>query len=223
MLRVIRQLLSRDDVAAVKGAAANGTFADGMQSAGFLVADRKNNEELALGQTQRDEVVRMVLQRLWQNKQLQIVVRPRRILPPIVSRYQPGMRYGDHMDNVIMGGAQPFRVDCSITIFLNDPASYEGGELVINTSPGEQRIKLDPGDAVIYPTQYVHRVEEVTKGERLACVTWMESLVRDLGQREVLYDLAIAAEHVHKMGPDSDAFMTLEKARFNLLRMWADT
>mgnify|MGYP005640031311 FL=1 len=223
MLRVIRQILSPDDVAAVREAAAAGQFADGMLSAGFLVADRKNNEELALGRTPRDHVVRMVLQRLWQNKQLQIVVRPRRILPPIVSRYQSGMRYGDHMDNVIMGGAQPFRVDCSITIFLNEADSYEGGELVINTSPGEQRIKLDPGDAVIYPTHFVHRVEEVTKGERLACVTWMESLVRDVGRCEVLYDLAIAAEHVHKMEPEGDAFMSLEKARFNLLRMWADT
>jgi len=223
MLRVIRQILSPDDVAAVKEAAQSGQFADGMNSAGFLVADRKNNEELALGQTQREQVVRMVLQRLWQHKQLQIVVRPRRILPPIVSRYKPGMHYGDHMDNVIMGGAQPFRIDCSITIFLNDPASYEGGELVINTAPGEQRIKLDPGDAVIYPSQFIHRVEEVTKGERLACITWMESLVRDLGQREILYDLALAAEHVHRTDPKGEAFLTLEKARFNLLRMWAET
>ena len=224
MLRVIRRILSPDDVAAVRAAAAGGRFADGMQSAGFLVADRKKNEELVLaGQGGRDPAVRMVLQRLWTNKQLQIVARPRRILPPIVSRYRKGMRYGDHMDNVIMGGAQPFRVDCSITVFLSDPASYDGGELTIDTSPGEQRIKLAPGDAVVYPTHFVHRVAEVTRGERLACVTWIESLVRDVGRREVLYDLAVAAERVHRLEPSGEAFMTLEKARFNLLRMWADT
>ena len=223
MLKVIRQLLSPQEVAAVRQAAQTGQFAEGMKSAGFLVADRKVNEELALGQDQRDEVVRMVLGRLWQNKQLQVIVRPRRILPPILSRYKPGMRYGDHMDNVIMGGSNPFRVDCSITIFLNDPASYEGGELVIDTSPGEQRIKLNPGDAAVYPTHYVHRVEEVTKGERLAVITWMESMVRDPARREVLLDLAVVAEHVHKLAPGSETFMTLEKARFNLLRMWADT
>ena len=118
MLKVIRQILSPQDVAAVHQAARSGTFADGMKSAGFLVADRKVNEELALGQDQREEVVRMVLGRLWQNKQLAVFVRPRRIMPPILSRYKPGMRYGDHMDNVTMGGSNPFRVDCSITIFL---------------------------------------------------------------------------------------------------------
>lgn len=223
MLKVIRQILSPQDLAAVHEAARSGQFADGMNTAGFLVADRKVNEELALGQDQRDQVIRMVLGRLWQNKQFQVFVRPRRIMPPILSRYKPGMRYGDHMDNVIMGGSSPFRVDCSITIFLNDPASYDGGELVIDTNPGTQRIKLDPGDAVVYPTHYVHRVEEVTRGERLAVVTWMESLVRDPARREILLDLAIVAEHLHKLAPGSEAFMTMEKARFNLLRMWADT
>lgn len=223
MLKVIRQILSAQEVAAVHQAAQSGKFADGMKSAGFLVADRKVNEELALGQDQREEVVRMVLGRLWQNKQLQVFVRPRRIMPPILSRYRPGMRYGDHMDNVIMGGSNPLRVDCSITIFLSDPGSYDGGELVIDTAPGEQRIKLDPGDAVVYPTHFLHRVEEVTRGERLAVVTWMESLIRDPARREVLLDLAIAAEHVHRLAPGSETFMILEKARFNLLRMWADT
>jgi len=217
MLKVIRRILSPEDVAAVRAPA------DGMKTAGSLVADRKVNEELAIGQEQRSQVVQMVLARLWANKQLQVICRPRRIMSPILSRYRPGMRYGDHMDNVIMGGSNPFRVDCSITIFLADPATYDGGELVIDTSPGTQRIKLEPGDAFVYPTHYLHRVEEVTRGERLAVVTWMESLVRDPARREVLYDLAVVAEHVHRVAPGGEAFMTLEKARYNLLRMWADT
>jgi PKHD-type hydroxylase len=223
MLKIIRQILSPEEVKAVRDAAQSGQFVDGMNSAGFLVADRKMNEELAVGAEGRDQLVRMVLTRLWQNKTLQVLARPRRIMPPIMSRYRPGMRYGDHMDNAIMGGAQPFRVDCSITIFLEDPDSYEGGELVIDTSPGTQRIKLPPGDAMVYPTHYVHRVEEVTKGERLALVTWIESTVRDPARRQVLFELAVVAEDLHQRAPESDAFMTLEKARFNLLRMWADT
>ncbi len=223
MLKIIRQIIRPEEVAAVRDAAKAGEFVDGMNSAGFLVADRKVNEELSVGAQGREQLVRMLLARLWQNKTLQVLARPRRIMPPIMSRYRPGMRYGDHMDNAIMGGAQPFRVDCSITIFLEDPDSYQGGELVIDTAPGTQRIKLPPGDAILYPTHFIHRVEEVTEGERLAVVTWIESTIRDPARRQILFELAAVAEDLHQRAPESDAFMTLEKARFNLLRMWADT
>ncbi len=223
MLKIIRQIISPEEVAAIRDVEKTGEFADGMNSAGFLVADRKVNEELAVGAKGREQLVRMLLARLWQNKTLQVLARPRRIMPPIMSRYRPGMRYGDHMDNAIMGGAQPFRVDCSMTIFLQDPDSYEGGELVIDTAPGTQRIKLPPGDAIVYPTHFVHRVDEVTQGERLAVVTWIESTIRDPARRQILFELATVAEDLHHRAPDSGAFMTLEKARFNLLRMWADT
>jgi PKHD-type hydroxylase len=133
------------------------------------------------------------------------------------------MTYGEHVDDPIMGSTGPrFRSDVSMTIFLNPPETYDGGELAIRTPFGEQRVKLPAGDAVVYPSSSLHRVTEVSRGERLVALTWIQSYVRDPAQRELLYELNLAREHLLKSAPDDAATAYLDRSYANLVRMWSD-
>lgn len=138
------------------------------------------------------------------------------------SRYQGGMYYGTHIDNAIMGDEELMRSDLSLTLFLSDPANYTGGELVIESTQGEQAFKLDAGSMVVYPTTTLHRVEPVTEGERLAAVTWVQSLVRDAHNREILFDLDTVRDTLSQKSGKTAEFDLLSKSIANLLRKWAD-
>jgi len=140
-----------------------------------------------------------------------------------VARYQPGMAYGDHIDEPLMGAGGPrLRSDLSMTVFLNPPGQYEGGELVIHTGFGVQAVKLAAGDAVLYPSSSLHRVAEVTAGERLVALTWIQSDVRDAARREVLHELDKARQHLLAGDPESETARQVDRSYANLLRMWAD-
>jgi PKHD-type hydroxylase len=117
---------------------------------------------------------------------------------------------------------QRYRSDISLTIFLNEPDAYDGGELVINTPFGEQKVKLNAGDAVLYPSSSTHRVAEVTRGERLVAVTWLQSTVRDPAKREILYNLSQAREVMIKNAAEAKETEQLSNAYMNLVRMWSD-
>jgi PKHD-type hydroxylase len=133
------------------------------------------------------------------------------------------MTYGNHVDDPIMGApGQQYRSDVSTTVFLNAPEEYEGGELVINTSYGEQKVKLAAGSAVVYPSSSLHHVAEVTKGTRLVAVTWTQSLIRDPAKRELLYQLNQARESLLKSRPDDKETKNVDVAYVNLFRMWAE-
>jgi PKHD-type hydroxylase len=133
------------------------------------------------------------------------------------------MTYGDHVDDPIMGAGGPrFRTDVSMTIFLNDAKQYEGGELQMRTPFGTQSVKLNAGDAVIYPSSSVHQVAPVTSGERLVALTWIQSFVRDAARRELLYELDQAREHLLGTEPGAETTKYLDRSYANLLRMWAD-
>jgi PKHD-type hydroxylase len=132
------------------------------------------------------------------------------------------MRYGNHVDNAIMGQANPWRSDVAFTIFLGDPADYDGGELVIESPLGVQEVKLAAGEAVVYPSSSVHRVGEVTRGQRLAAIGWAQSQVRDPAQREILYDLERIKRLLADRLPDAPETDWAFKTQANLLRMWAD-
>ena len=148
---------------------------------------------------------------------------PRQVAQPVFARYTPGMQYGDHIDDPIMGGAgTQFRTDVAVTVFLNQPDQYDGGELVINTTFGEQQIKLNAGDVVIYPASSIHRVAEVTKGERLVAVTWIQSLIRDPVKRELLYELSLARNTLLSDAPDSETTKQVDHTYVNLVRMWSE-
>lgn len=219
MLMCIPNLLTNEETARLCAIAANAEFSAGTLTAGRNIHDRKNNLQISDDATDRDEVDRIVLGALQRNALFQSIALPKSIHRPTLSIYKDGMAYGSHVDAAIMNG---MRADISMTIFLKDPASYDGGELTLLTGAGEQSIKLMPGEAVVYPTNAFHWVTPVTRGERLAAVTWAQSVIPDPEKRAVLHDLRTAIERFGRETPGNEAIQLLVKSHANLLRMWAD-
>jgi PKHD-type hydroxylase len=147
---------------------------------------------------------------------------PCRITEPMFNRYAAGMHYGSHVDNAVMYQPQPLRSDISVTVFLSAPEEYDGGELLIDEIAVRQKVKLAAGSALIYPSTSLHRVEPVTRGERLASIIWIQSLVRDPAQRRILFDLDRATQAITKRDPASAEAEVLGASYHNLLRMWAE-
>lgn len=210
-LERIRQLLER------------GRFADGRLSAGMEAQRVKNNEELVQDADLYSALNNITMGCLIRHPVYQQAVLPRRIAAPFYARYGDSMQYGDHIDDPIMGPpGEQYRSDVSITLFLNPPTEYEGGELVIRSSYGEQTIKLAAGSAVLYPSSSLHHVNPVTRGERLVAVTWAQSLVRDPSQRELLYQLCQAREALLREHPGETSTAWVSNSYANLVRMWSD-
>lgn len=224
MIVWIQKLLDQDEVRRVTQLLASSRYRSGKVTAGVLARDAKRNEELDPASIDTAALDRIVLDALGRNQTVEAAVRPAKINAPIYSRYRPGDHYGSHIDNAMMGprGGDRVRVDVSMTLFLNDPGGYDGGELSIDTEYGPKAFKLPAGDAAIYPTYYYHEVKPVTRGERLACVTWIQSLVRDAQRRQILYDMSVLAEWIHAQAPGSPQFRQYNKIQHNLYRMWAE-
>ena len=219
MIIFIGQLLPSEKVARLRELMAKAKFIDGRETAGALAQQVKNNRQIDPDDETVPEMRQIVADGLDANQLFYSAARPRHIRPPLFSRYVPGMEYGNHVDDAIMGG---MRTDLSFTLFLSDPESYDGGELVIDSTAGEQEIKLPAGSAVLYPATSLHRVAPVTRGERLAAVTWIRSMVRDAGQREILFDLDRVHEALFKRDGKSAEIDLLAKTQSNLLRLWAE-
>jgi PKHD-type hydroxylase len=160
----------------------------------------------------------MVLQAYRQSPEFQTFAIPKRLLLPIYSRYEPGMAYGAHIDNALMS---EIRTDLATTLFLSRPDTYDGGELVIETPVGEERIKLDAGEAIVYAASTVHYVAPVTRGVRLAAVTWIQSVVRDERIRAILFDLSVCSQ-LPATAEDAKLSLLLTKSYHNLLRYAAE-
>lgn len=140
----------------------------------------------------------------------------------LFSRYGVGMAYGRHIDNALMGGKQLRRSDLSFTVFLSDPDTYTGGELVIEGPDNETSYRLAAGSAIVYPANTLHRVDPVISGERLVAVGWVQSLIRDAEQREILFDLDTVKRTLFAQDGKTDAFDLVSKTMANLLRKWAE-
>lgn len=222
MLLKIPALLNQAQIEKINELAARSRFEDGKLTAGKVAKQVKTNLELKAEPDVMDLLARILMPTLAHHRLFKNAVLPHRVSDPIVARYLPGMTYGDHVDDPIMGSGQRFRTDVSMTIFLRDPDCYEGGELVIRTPFGEQQVKLPAGDAVIYPSMSVHRVAEVTSGERLVVLHWIQSLVKDPTQRELLYELSLAREHLMETAPQQDTTWHVDRSYVNLLRMWSE-
>ena len=138
------------------------------------------------------------------------------------SRYEPGMEYGTHVDNAVMSGRPPVRSDVSLTLFLSEPDTYDGGELTIQTMTGEEQIKLPAGSIVAYPSSSLHRVAPVTRGVRVAAVTWVQSMIRDPACREILFDLEATRRSIFETQGKTREFDLVSKCFANLMRMWAE-
>jgi PKHD-type hydroxylase len=162
---------------------------------------------------------KLIAERILGNEVFQLAVRPRELSPLLLSRYEPGMHYGSHVDDALMDG---IRTDVAFTLFLDDPGSYNGGELAIESAAGEDTFKLDPGALVAYPATSLHRVSDVTHGVRLAAVGWARSFIRDSARRELLFDLDSARRQLFAREGKSAEFDLLSKSFANLMRMWVE-
>lgn len=223
MLIEIPELLNDDEIRLCQSMLVNAKFQDGKVSAGFAAQQVKNNQEVPQDSTQINQLNNLVMGKLVRHPTYQNAVFPKHVASPFYARYTQGMQYGDHIDDPIMGPPQGrYRPDVSITIFLNAPEDYKGGELQVNSSYGPVQVKLPAGHAVMYPSGSLHRVCEVTQGMRLVAVTWAQSLVRDPGERELLFNLNQARESLLKENPESEITKKVDHTYINLVRKWAD-
>lgn len=201
----------------VKLAAEETVFASGKATAGWYAKDVKHNDQ-ASGVV-ATAVMEQVKSTLIANALFLSAARPKTFVKTLVSRYRPGMHYGTHVDDALMGG---IRTDLSFTLFLTDPNTYQGGELVIESPDGETDIKLEAGSLVLYPTTSLHRVNEVTTGERLAIVGWVRSFIRSAEQRETLFDLDQVVAQLKATDADRALMNPVMKIRNTLTRLWAE-
>jgi PKHD-type hydroxylase len=223
MLLTIPDLLDAAQLAEIHRLLADAPFTDGRYSAGEDAKRVKHNEEVSPGDARVAALNRAVLMPLYRHATFQAAALPRRLSGAFFARYQPGMHYGAHVDDPVMGPENGrYRTDVSITVFLNPPESYDDGELVVETAFGEQAVKLPAGHAVIYPSSSLHRVAPVTRGHRLVAVAWAESMVRDPARRQILYELHLVHEALRNRDADSEEARRTGHVRANLMRMWAE-
>jgi PKHD-type hydroxylase len=218
MILAITDVLTAADVEEVRSGFATAPFVDGRATAGWSARLVKSNLQ-ASPAPEVERLRALVETRLRDHPVFALATRPKTILGPLFSRYQPGHAYGAHVDDALMGG---IRSDISFTLFLSEPDCYGGGELVIDSTAGEEAFKLAPGSVITYPATTLHRVAPVTSGERLAAAGWVRSFIRDAGRRELLFDLDTARRRIFdREGKTADGDL-LAKCAANLLRQWCE-
>ena len=225
MLISIQNVLTADEVAHCRKALEQAQWADGRHSAGYLSQAVKNNTQLSDDNPTARELGEVILAALEKNTLFTAAALPLKVLPPQFNKYSDGQSYGGHIDGAvrpITGTTHRVRTDLSATLFLSDPESYEGGELVVKDTFGERGTKLPAGHMVLYPGTSVHRVEPVTRGVRLAAFFWIQSMVRENAQRTMLFELDSAIQRLAKDVPEHPALVELAGVYHNLLRCWAD-
>jgi PKHD-type hydroxylase len=216
----ILSLLEPSELDHVLAELARQSFVDGQLTAQGGARNVKSNLQLPGTDSAATELGRVVLSALRRNETFQAFALPRRVMPPLFNRYEPGMQYGAHVDGAIMAtAADPMRTDLAMTLFLSPPDSYEGGELILEQSSGEEEVKLASGEALVYSAKCIHRVRSVRSGVRLAAVSWVQSAVRDERVRAILYDLHRA---LRKLQDREEEALLVSKSYHNLLRLAAE-
>lgn len=225
MLLHIPNVLDRAQVTRMCAALDGAAWTDGRETVGPQGAKVKHNQQLPEASPLRLELGREVLDALSRHPLFHAAVLPQRVLPPRFNRYEGGGHYGFHVDGAVMTlpDGDQLRTDISCTLFLSEPDDYDGGELVINDLYGEHEVKLPAGDAIVYPSSSLHRVQPVTRGARVAAFLWAQSLVRDDGQRQLLLELDSSIQRLTQSGADADALLQLTGVYHNLLRRWSET
>lgn len=214
----ILHILEPDEVRQIVSWVSQQSFVDGKLTAHGQARDVKHNLQMERGSAEPTECDRILLGALGRNRIFQAFTIPKRIASPTFSRYDAGMKYGDHVDAALMGsGADAIRTDLATTIFLSDPSSYDGGELILELSFGQQEIKLEAGEAIVYSATTLHRVAPVTRGCRLVALTWIQSAAPDERLRSILFDLSTAIRCA-EASADAELITRLNKSYHNLLR-----
>ncbi|MDP3653694.1 MAG: Fe2+-dependent dioxygenase [Rhodoferax sp.] len=227
MLLQFPHLLTPDEVRQAQELLSHAPWSDGRAGAGSQAAQVKNNEQLDHDCEAARTIRALVLRALDRSPLFFSAALPKRVFPPRLNRYGGDSNYyGNHIDGAVRylpENGQRVRTDVSCTVFLADPESYDGGELCIADTYGEQSVKLPAGSMVLYPGTSLHQVKPVTRGYRLACFFWIESMVRSDEQRRLLYELDMNLLGLRQRHGESDETTALTGVYHNLLRMWADT
>jgi PKHD-type hydroxylase len=226
MLVKIENVLTKEEVAHCRSVLEGTQWVDGRITAGAQSALAKHNLQVPENAPQARALGEIVLRALGTNAAFNSAAVPFRVFPPLFNRYDVGMKFGAHVDNAIRFIAGPnirVRTDLSATLFLTPPEEYDGGELVIQDTYGEQSVKFAAGDMVLYPASSLHRVEPVTRGSRWASFFWIQSMVKDDGARGMLYQLDQAIIKTRtELGDKHAAVLELTAVYHNLLRRWAE-
>src|SRR5579875_429692 len=226
MLSHIPGVLKPDQVAECRKLIDAANWVDGRATAGFMAERVKNNQEVAQGHPAARQAGELILSALAANPLFIAVALPLLICPPFFNRYQGGETYGTHNDSALInvpGAPAPIRGDLSATLFLTPPESYDGGELIVEDTYGVHRVKLPPGDLILYPAASLHRVAPVTRGARVSSFFWIQSMVRDDDKRALLLAIDRARSELNRALPDHPAVVQVLNVYHNLLRMWAET
>jgi PKHD-type hydroxylase len=200
-------------------------WVDGRVTAGHQSARVKDNLQLPEDHPASREVGDMILAALQRSPLFMAAALPLRVFPPLFNRYDGGRAFGNHVDHAIRqvtGTPHRLRTDLSATLFISEPSEYEGGELLVEDTYGVHAVKLPAGHMVLYPATSLHRVSEVTRGCRVASFFWIQSMVRDDGERTLLFDLDSAIQRLSHDSPDHPSAVQLTAIYHNLLRRWAD-
>jgi PKHD-type hydroxylase len=216
-------ILTTEELDAIHNELRGASFVDGASTAGWSAREVKKNLQVATNTDSLAKLQQIVRDAFLRNAKLQAAVLPFAVTQSLFNRYDVGMTYGLHVDAALMGGlGTSVRSDVAITLFLSDPKTYDGGELVVNVNGMECGFKLEAGSAIAYPANSLHQVTPITRGARYAAVIWVQSQVRDASKRELLWDLDNAKRQIFGREGKSETFDAVSRSHANLLRMWAD-
>lgn len=224
MIICVPNVLSAEELGAIHAELQSAPYVDGASTAGWSARGVKKNRQVAPNTNNYARLADVVRDAFMRNGMLQAALLPASATQVMFNRYDIGMEYGPHVDSPVMGGmGSAVRSDIAITLFLSDPQSYAGGELVMCNSGGmEYEFKLEAGAAIAYPANTLHHVKPVTRGARQAAILWVQSMVRDPARRELLWDLENAKRDIFGREGKSAAFDAVSRSHANLLRMWAE-
>ena len=225
MLLQIPDVLTPDEVANARRRLESASWIDGRVTAGHQSARAKDNLQLPENAPEAQQLGDEIVAALQRSPLFIAAALPARVFPPLFNRYQGGHSFGNHVDNAIRyipGTPHRIRTDLSATLFFTGPDEYDGGELVIEDTYGVHAVKLPPGHLVLYPSTSLHHVRPVTRGARLASFFWIQSMVRDDGERTLLFDLDTAIQQLAQTNVDHPAAVPLTGVYHNLLRRWAE-
>ncbi len=222
MLICVPDILNADQLSRLSAMMDKQAFIDGRETAGWAAANVKKNKQVASNSGDYAALQALVSEALAANRFFAMAAMPKIMRPILFSRYMTGMSYGPHVDNALMGESPQTRIDLAFTLFLSDPASYEGGELEIDEPAGTRSFKLPAGAAVLYPANSLHQVTEVTSGHRDVAVGWIQSLVREADKRRVLFELENLRATMFSESGKTAAFDALTRNTSDLWRMWAE-
>jgi PKHD-type hydroxylase len=225
MLLQIPDILTKEQAAECRRKIENTEWIDGKITAGHQSARAKDNLQLRENHPLAREMGETILSALEQSSLFMSAALPSKVFPPLFNRYEGGHSFGNHVDNAIRqiaGTPHRIRTDLSATLFLTAPEDYDGGELVIEDTYGVHSIKLPAGHLILYPATSLHNVRPVTKGARISSFFWVQSMVRDDGERTILFDMDMAIQRINEENPDHPSVVQLTGVYHNLLRRWAE-